>query len=274
MRRINEAMDTLNARRVSAGEGVTDASGPMGQAFNVNRQPPRDFTFYGVLVNAGPDGTADFSTSQYWVYSVKFGVANNATPLDPIKVYMEPMVTARWGVASHIAEVISGTHTLPVIASTTSTTTAISTAATLVKCRQSECGAWVFEVVAGKEIFSAKISDTPTAINGGIRWTYPIKLGHWDMTSSPSTGGTWVDDSGGTAHTAFNEAEDMNTFTSGTGAIGTGNTNVDQATGTINGGSCNLIPLNAGDYVSVKVRGADSSGNVYYSIINKSNSAQ
>ncbi|HVS71347.1 MAG TPA: hypothetical protein VHQ47_08850 [Phycisphaerae bacterium] len=123
------------------------------------------------------------------------------------------------------------------------------------------------------EIFDATIT-AKSAINGAIQFSYSIKLGHWDMTTNTSNGGTWVDDSGGTAVTAFNEAESMNTFTSGTGDIGTGNTNVTQSDGTINGGSCKLVPLAVGDYVTVKRRGVDSSGVLYFTIINKSNSAQ
>lgn len=122
-------------------------------------------------------------------------------------------------------------------------------------------------------VYDAKIT-AKTAINGGIRYSYTVELGHWDMTSSPSTGGAWVTDSGSTTYTAFNEAESMNTFGSGTGTIGTGNTSVAQSDGTISGGACKLLPLAVGDYVTVKTRGADSSGTMYYTIINKSNSSE
>jgi hypothetical protein len=119
----------------------------------------------------------------------------------------------------------------------------------------------------------AKIT-AATAINGGIRWKYTLRVGCWDMTSGTASGGTWVDLSGGTDSFAFNSAEDMNTFTSGTGAIGTGNTNVTQSDGTINGSSCKLVPLPVGGYVVMILRGADASGNLYYTIVNLTSSAQ
>ena len=131
----------------------------------------------------------------------------------------------------------------------------------------------VRQTVQSQTVYDAKIT-AKSAINGGIRFSYTVQIGHWDMTSSPSTGGTWTNDSGSTTYSTFNEAESMNTFTSGTGGIGTGNTNVTQSDGTINGGACKLLPLAVGDYVTVKTRGSDSSGNMYYTIINKSNSSQ
>ncbi len=113
-----------------------------------------------------------------------------------------------------------------------------------------------------------------TAINGAIRFKYTLRIGHWDMTISTATGGTWVDDSSATDSYGWSTAEDMNTFTSGTGAIGTGNTNVTQSDGTINGGSCKLLPIPIGSYVVVVLRGIDSSGKVHWNIVNFANSAQ
>jgi hypothetical protein len=115
------------------------------------------------------------------------------------------------------------------------------------------------------------------AINGGIRWRYSIELGHWDMTQNAAAGGTWVKDSGDEVLYAFSSAEDKNTFTSGTGTIGTGNTNVTQADGTINGTACKLVPLPVGDYVVVVFRGYDTTltpAQAYYTITNKTSSAQ
>lgn len=113
------------------------------------------------------------------------------------------------------------------------------------------------------------------AINGGIRWKYTITLGQWNMKSSPASGGTWVP--GKTGLFAFNSAEDMNTFTTGTGVIGTGNYDVAQSNGQISGGLCYLLPLPVGGYVIVIPRGRDSTVHpsvTYYTIINAQNSAQ
>ena len=116
------------------------------------------------------------------------------------------------------------------------------------------------------------------AINGGIRWRYTVSIGHWDMTQSPSTGGVFVSDI--EQLTAFNSAEDMNTFVNPptpTGPIGTGNTNVTWSNGQINGGACFLVPLPIGGYVIVMVRGLDTTQDnpvQYYTIIDFANSAQ
>jgi hypothetical protein len=126
------------------------------------------------------------------------------------------------------------------------------------------------------KLYEAKIT-AKTAINGGIRWKYTIELGRFDMTSSPSTGGRWVADTGAGTCYAFNSAEDMNTFTSGTGAIGTGNTNVTQSDGTVDGSACKLVPLPVGGYVVVKPRGIDTGATPsqrYFTIINFTSSAQ
>src|ERR1017187_1184049 len=40
---------------------------------------------------------------------------------------------------------------------------------------------------------TAKITAV-TAINGLIRWMYTVRIGHWNMAVSPSTGGAWVED--------------------------------------------------------------------------------
>jgi hypothetical protein len=108
-----------------------------------------------------------------------------------------------------------------------------------------------------------------TAINGLIRWKYTIEIGHWDMTTAP---GTWVKDSGDDTIYAYNSAEDMNTFT-GDGTIGTGNAAA-SSTGVVNAGSCNLLPIPDGAYVIVIPRGTDSAGQVYYTIVNFTNSAE
>lgn len=118
----------------------------------------------------------------------------------------------------------------------------------------------------------AKIT-AATAINGAIRWSYTIQIGHWDMSTSPSTGGTWTVDSGETTYTAYNSTEDMNTFTSGSAAIGTGNTAA-QTDGAINAGTCKLLGVPVSGYVVVTPRGVDNDGNYYYTIVNFANSAQ
>lgn len=123
------------------------------------------------------------------------------------------------------------------------------------------------------DVFGAKIVGSPTAINGGIRWRYPIELGYRDMTVDEANGGTWHPIVTGTIY-AWNEAEDMNTFTSGTGTIGTGNTSVAQADGTISSTSCKLKPLPNGAFVTVRLRGNGAHGQPHFTIINAMNSAQ
>jgi hypothetical protein len=122
-----------------------------------------------------------------------------------------------------------------------------------------------------REAIDAIITDV-TAINGGIRARYKIRFGHWDMEDGDG-GGTWVADSA-IDFKAFLEAEDKNTFTSGTGTIGTGNTAVAQADGTIGSTSCKLKFLPIGAHVTVKVRGVKSGGTLYFTIVGQSNSAQ
>jgi hypothetical protein len=124
-----------------------------------------------------------------------------------------------------------------------------------------------------EEILYAKITASATAINGGIRYRYTIQIGHWNMSSSPTSGGVWVNDSGSTTYTAFSSAEDMNTFSSGTGTIGTGNSSVAQSDGTIGTTSCKLKPLPSGGYVLVKLRGYNGD-TPYFTILNAMNSAQ
>lgn len=120
----------------------------------------------------------------------------------------------------------------------------------------------------GSGVLTARIW-AATAINGLVRWKYTIRLGYMDMSTSPSTGGTWVTTSGDLY--AFNSAEDLNYFGAGYGTIGTG-IEVDQATGEITG--CQLKPLPVNGFVEVKQRGIDSAtGTVYYTIINFANSA-
>lgn len=111
-----------------------------------------------------------------------------------------------------------------------------------------------------------------TPINGAIRFAYTIEIGHWIAGSNPMTGGVFVSDRG--PYTAFNSAEDSNTFSSGTGTIGTGNTDVAQATGQIGAQACDMLPLPVGGYIAVKDRYTDTDGNLYYTITNFSNSAQ
>ncbi len=128
--------------------------------------------------------------------------------------------------------------------------------------------------VARHQIWHAKIT-AKAAINGAIRWKYTIELGQWDMSDSPSTGGTWTPFDNAATLYAFNSAEDMNTFGSGSGAIGTGNTVVTRSDGTVNGGSCKLVPLPVDGYCLVTLRGYDpATEQLYYTIINFANSAQ
>lgn len=128
-------------------------------------------------------------------------------------------------------------------------------------------GFW-YTKTSSRSAFDSKITAT-TPINGGIRWKYTIQLGHWDMATPP---GTWVVDSGATVIYAYNSAEDMNTFLSGDGTIGTGNT-ADQTSGIVNDGACVLLALPVGGYFTVVPRGT-SSGTAYFTIINAGNSAQ
>lgn len=121
-----------------------------------------------------------------------------------------------------------------------------------------------------RQLLPARISSA-TSINGGVRYEYTVAIGHWNMSGGGP--GTWVSDVAG-PFTAYSEFEDMNTFTSGTGAIGTGNTNVAQSDGTVNGGPCKMVPLPSGGYVHVVLRGLDSSGAPYFTIIGAPNSAQ
>lgn len=111
-----------------------------------------------------------------------------------------------------------------------------------------------------------------SAINGGIRYKYTIEIGLWDMTGSST--GVWVTISDTVTLYAFNSAEDMNTFGSGTGTIGTGNTSVAQSDGTIGSTTCKMKALPNNGYVVVMFRGADSSGQLYYTICNMANSSQ
>jgi hypothetical protein len=113
-----------------------------------------------------------------------------------------------------------------------------------------------------------------TAINGAIRWKYTIELGYWDMTTAESTGGTWIKTSGDTVLYAFNSAEDKNTFTSGTGVIGTGDTEVAQSDGTLGDSECALLALPVGGYCQVKFRGKGANDAPYFTIINFANSAE
>jgi hypothetical protein len=66
--------------------------------------------------------------------------------------------------------------------------------------------------------------------------------------------------------------EQKNTFTSGTGTIGTGNHNVSQSTGAI--GSCTFLSIPNDTDVTVKLRGFDSNGTPFFSIINLTTSAE
>jgi hypothetical protein len=271
VRAINEAMDAINSRRPLPGAGVDTLPTPTGTALSVPALPPRHVSFYGVLVNKGPAGDADFTDSRYWVRSVVFAQAPGSGPTNKVSAYVDWTSDALWGAASHFAEVIPGTHGLSVIPSPTDLTVPVGTGATLVRVSPLPCGAYGFEAVQGGTVFHAIIT-AATPINGGIRYKYTVQIGHWDMTNSPTTGGTWVAD--GPSGYAFNSAEDMNTFATGTGAIGTGNTNVTQSDGTINGSACKLVALPVGGYVCVKPRGVDSSGSAYFTIVNFANSAQ
>ncbi len=127
----------------------------------------------------------------------------------------------------------------------------------------------------GRETSDAKIVADPTAINGAIRWKYTIQLGAWNMSSGASAGGTWGG-SGSNTLIAFSSAESLNTFT-GTGTIGTGNTNVKQSDGTIDSGNCALLPLPNGAFIVVRFRGYDTSTTPptpYWTITNAMNSSQ
>lgn len=114
------------------------------------------------------------------------------------------------------------------------------------------------------------------AINGAVRYRYSIEFGHFDMSSNPSNGGTWVtdDNNDSEGYTAFSEVEDMNTSTGATLSIGTGNTNVNRTTGAVNGTSCLLKPLPQNGYCTVRERGVGPDGTMYYTIVGISNSAQ
>jgi hypothetical protein len=124
-----------------------------------------------------------------------------------------------------------------------------------------------------QQIFGAKITAV-SAINGGIRWKYTIELGYWDMATAEDTGGTWTKTSGDDVLYAYNSAEDMNTFTSGTGTIGTGDTEVTQSDGTLADSECALLALPVGAYCQVTFRGRGDGTQLYYTIINAMNSAQ
>jgi len=122
-------------------------------------------------------------------------------------------------------------------------------------------------------LLSAARITAAAAINGGIRFKYTIRLGHMDMATNTAGGGAWVEDVAQDFF-AFNEAEDMNVFTSGTGAIGTGNTSVAQSDGTIGSTVCKLRPLPVGGFVSVRPRGVDGGGVMSWTIVGMANSAQ
>ena len=122
-------------------------------------------------------------------------------------------------------------------------------------------------------VLDAIVYGTPTAVNGLIRWRYQIKFGDWKATTSTAVP-VWTLRSPSTVYTAWNEAESRNTFTSGTGRVGSGFNNVKQSDGTVNGTACVLQPLADGDYVQVKIKCIADDGTPVYTIVGMPNTAE
>lgn len=223
---INRAIEQFNSQRPLSGVNANAQTYPGGTSYVTPDAMPRDFFFYGVLVDAGPAGDADFADQRYWVAQVQFGRAATSTTTDKVSAYLDGTGTALWLVASHIAEVILGTHTLPTIDSETSDTTALSTPATFVKCRQSECGAWVFETIT----FPALLA-TITAHTG----SGPVT---WNPYTATSLDGTQT-------YSIYNGFEPCN------GSPGPLGVNVSASDGTVNGGSCVVQPIGVGAIVQI-----------------------
>ncbi len=276
------AKGDANQVTVADGGGLTMTSGPFGTQID-SIAGTRDFRVPMIIVDSGPNGEDTYSDGRYWARSITLAHDAGANPTDSPKWYIDSRDDQFWGTVFNAAELITGTHSLPEYSGDSESP--ISGPYSLVWVRPMGAGkmtsdsddatytVWVIdssETAATVPIYHAIITGV-TGINGAIRALYTIDIGYFDMTVSPTTGGTWTVTTSGAV--AFNSMESLNIFGSGTGTIGTGNTNVAQSDGAIGGGSCHMKFLPVGGEVIVVLRGQGTT-TTYYTIINAANTGQ
>jgi hypothetical protein len=127
-------------QQISELTNIVSADGQSAQRFPGGislPDPPevlRDEWFYGVVVNVGPEGDADFTDSRYWVCELSPVQAANAVITDITRPYTSFFASARWVVATNFAEAANETHSLPVI-TLPEVGSAIPAGATIVRVR-------------------------------------------------------------------------------------------------------------------------------------------
>lgn len=135
------ARQVTELSNLTATGGTNVVRGPYGTSFNVPGNPPVGSWFYGVLVNAGPGGDADFTDARYWVETVTLAQAAGAVSTDLTSAYLDNYsYESQWLVATNLGEALAGTHTLPVIAPSPDASIPLPMGATLVRVQMINAG--------------------------------------------------------------------------------------------------------------------------------------
>jgi len=151
-RSLNMVRSQLNDLSMMSGQAghMAVQRGPLGTSFiDTSVDLNGEGGFYGVLVNAGPAGTADFPDARYWVREVSLSQTQGASMTDSVAAYMGASFLnsdgsyggAKWLVATNLLECMVGTHTMTVLPANTPISAVLPPTA---------CIVWVQKIQAGK----------------------------------------------------------------------------------------------------------------------------
>ncbi len=195
---LNRAIEELNDLSFISGDSPFQR-GPIGSFM---QDPPAyraPVEFDAVLVNAGPNGEADYTDSRYWFQSVDVAQNANATVSDIATPYV--IGADYWYVGTNLAEVAAGTHSLATITpvrvfdstnadGTARTLVPLPANATLVRVRlidaskiggsETDPANWVYEITA--------VSIGKTPVWGTITASSAVSSVQWNYTAGSYTG--------------------------------------------------------------------------------------
>ncbi len=237
------------------------SQGPNGTFYDFDPPALGTFQFLGVLVSEGPNAEADYTDARYWIREVMVKQVSGDTPttLPTLRIATGGL----WCVGINLSEVASGTHSLPVYAGEAesnligSTVTVVwvslvdgvvTGVATDFPVNVSDNGA-----PPGNPLYVFTLPIKPalariTAVSGSFpAWSYTVKLLKW--YNSANTGASrWVttgSDITGVVNRMEFAPESGYPYIYGNGS------NITASDGTVDSGSCVIIPIGVGAVVDL-----------------------
>jgi hypothetical protein len=134
-RTINEAVAEANRAHLSGpitgtnAGGVSASQGPFGQVVDFDSPVIQGYGFFVVVVQAGPNGEADYTDYRYWAREVMFSQSPGNGGNDAVEVWI--LGEGFWGTIVNAQEIPLSTHNLDLFSAAGTDSVQITSRATI-----------------------------------------------------------------------------------------------------------------------------------------------